>query len=78
MLCELRLTPLVEKIYSNVTRLTVKCLHFPHLSPHYSQLFRMSFEPARPIPPILPAGCALIRLSLPLCAVLIWIFLLLT
>ncbi|XP_050706751.1 uncharacterized protein LOC126992111 isoform X3 [Eriocheir sinensis] len=61
MQCELRLPPLVEIIYSNVTRLTVKCLHFPHLSPHYSQLIRMSLGPARPVPPILPAGRALIR-----------------
>ncbi len=59
--CELRLPPLVEIIYSNVTRLTVKCLHFPHLSPHYSQLIKMSLGPALPVPPILPAGRALIR-----------------
>ncbi|XP_050738498.1 uncharacterized protein LOC127009443 [Eriocheir sinensis] len=61
MQCELRLPPLVERIYSNVTRLTVKCLHLPHLSPHYSQLIRMSLGPARPVPPILPAGRTLIR-----------------
>ncbi len=61
MQCELRLHPLVERIYFNVTRLTVKCLHFPHLSPHYSQLIRMSLGPARPVPPILPAERALIR-----------------
>ncbi len=61
MQCELDLPPLVERIYSNVTRLTVKCLHFPHHSPHYSQLIRMSLGPALPVPPILPAGRALIR-----------------
>ncbi len=61
MQCELRLPPLVKRIYSNVTRLPVKCLHFPHLSPHYSQLIRMSLGPARPVTPILPAGRALIR-----------------
>ncbi len=61
MQCEIRSPPLVERIYSNVTRLTVKYLHFPHLSPHYSQLLRRSLGPARPVPPILPTGRALIR-----------------
>ncbi len=61
MQCELSLPPLVERIYSNVTRLTVKCLYFPYLSPHYSQLIRTSLGPARPVPLILPAGRALIR-----------------
>ncbi len=61
MQCESSLPPLVERIYSSVTRLTVKCLYFPYLSPHYSQLIRTSLGPARPVPPILPAGRALIR-----------------
>ncbi len=61
MQCELSLPLLVKRNYSNVTRLTVKCLYFPYLSPHYSQLIRTSLGPARPVPPILPAGRALIR-----------------
>ncbi|KAK3884718.1 hypothetical protein Pcinc_011036 [Petrolisthes cinctipes] len=58
---ELRLPPLIERIYCNVTCFTVKCLHFPHLSPHYSQLVRTSLRPNHPVPPILPAGRTLIR-----------------
>ncbi len=61
MQCALSFPLLVERIYSNVTRLTVKCLYFPYLSPHYSQLIRTPLGPARPVPPILPAGRALIR-----------------
>ncbi|RUM30837.1 MAG: hypothetical protein DSY42_03735, partial [Aquifex sp.] len=61
MRTELRLPPLVERIYSNVTRLTIKCLHFPHLSPNYSQLIRTSLRPNSPVPPILPSGRALIN-----------------
>ncbi len=61
MLSELRLPPLVERILSNVTRFTVKCLHFPHLSPHYSQLISTSLGPARHVPPILSAGRTLIK-----------------
>ncbi len=61
MQCELSLPPLIERIYSNVTRLTVKCLYFPYLSPHYSQLIKTSLGPTRPVSPILSAGRALIR-----------------
>ena len=61
MQCELRLPPLVERIYSNVTRLTIKCLHLPHISSHYSQLIRTSLQPNSRLPAILPAGRALIR-----------------
>ena len=58
---ELCLSPLVERIFSNVTRLSIKCLHFPHLSPHYSQLLRTSLGPNSRVPPILPGGRALIK-----------------
>ncbi|KAK3889118.1 hypothetical protein Pcinc_006860 [Petrolisthes cinctipes] len=58
---ELRLPPLIDRIYCNITCFTVKCLHFPHLSPHYSQLVRTSLRPNSPVPPILPAERTLIR-----------------
>ncbi len=61
MQSELRLPPIVERIYSNVARLTIKCLHLPHISPHYSQLIRTSLQPNSRLPAILPAGLALSR-----------------
>ena len=46
MLSELHLPRLIERIHSNVTYFTVKCLNFLHLSPHYSQVIRTSLQPA--------------------------------
>lgn len=61
MLKELQIPSIVERIYSNVTCLTVKCLHLPHLSPHFTTLVRDSLGPAPPAPPLLPSGRRLIR-----------------
>ena len=58
---ELRLPSLVERIYSNVSFFAVKCLHFPHLSPHFTALVRASLGPVPPVPPLLPPGRRLIR-----------------
>ena len=58
---ELGLPPLIERIYSNVVCLTVKCLYFPHLSPYYSILIRSSLRPNFPIPRILPTGRLLFK-----------------
>ncbi|XP_045114076.1 uncharacterized protein LOC123506217 [Portunus trituberculatus] len=58
---ELRLPSLVERIHSNVTSLAVKCLHFLHLSPHFTALVRASLGPASAVPPLLPSSRRLIR-----------------
>lgn len=61
MLSELNLPPLIERIHSNVAYFTVKCLHFPHLSPHYSQVIRTFLQLRPRIPPLQPGGRALIK-----------------
>ena len=58
---ELQLPSLVERIHTNVTCLAVKCLHFPHLSPHFTLLLRASLGPTPPVPPLLPPGRRLIK-----------------
>ena len=61
MLTELDLPPLIERIYSNVTYFTIKCLHYPHVSPHYSQLIRTCLEPRPRLPRLQPSGRALLK-----------------
>lgn len=47
MLSELNLSPLVDRIYTNVTYFTVKCLRSPHLTPHCSNVIRAVLLPRR-------------------------------
>ncbi|XP_050709605.1 uncharacterized protein LOC126994322 [Eriocheir sinensis] len=47
---ELQLPPLVDRIYTNVTYFSIKCLHRPHLSPHFSHVIETSLDPAAPRP----------------------------
>ena len=61
MQTELQIPSLVERIYSNVTCLTVKCLHLPHLSPHFTALVRDTLGPAPPALPLLPSGRRLLK-----------------
>lgn len=61
MLSELNLTPLVSRIYSNVTFFSVKSLHSPHLAPHYSQVIRAALDLNTPRPRLRPAGRNLVR-----------------
>ncbi|XP_063861761.1 uncharacterized protein LOC135101552 [Scylla paramamosain] len=61
MLHELDLSPLIERIHANVTYFTVKCLHFPHLSCHYSQVIRTFLQPHPRLPRLQPGGRALIK-----------------
>ncbi|XP_037772401.1 uncharacterized protein LOC119568073 [Penaeus monodon] len=58
---ELRLLPLVERIFANVTFFTVKCLHSSSLAPHYAGLINMSLDPDSRPPQLRPGGRALIR-----------------
>ena len=53
---ELDLPPLVERIFANVTYFSVKCLHSPHLAPHFSTVIRTSLNPDAPRLPLRPAG----------------------
>ena len=57
---ELRLPPIVERIYSNVTYFSIKCLYYPHLSPHYSHTIRTSLDPAAPRPLLRQGGRTLV------------------
>ncbi|XP_045106666.1 uncharacterized protein LOC123501726 [Portunus trituberculatus] len=57
---ELRLPPLVDRIFSNVTYFSIKCLQYPHLSPHYAHTIRASLDPAAPRPLLRPGGRTLV------------------
>lgn len=57
---ELRLPPLVDRIFSNVAYFSIKCLHYPHLSPHYAHTIRASLDPAAPRPLLRPGGRTLV------------------
>ena len=48
MQTELNLPPLIERIYANVTCLSVRCLSSPHLAPHFSHILRASLQPDAP------------------------------
>ena len=61
MLSELDLTPLVDRIYANVSYLTVKCLHSPHQAPHYSSVILAALNPDVPRPLLRVGGRNLIR-----------------
>ena len=37
--------PLIERIYANVTCLSVRCLNSPHLAPHFSHILRAFLQP---------------------------------
>ncbi|XP_042891046.1 uncharacterized protein LOC122265711 [Penaeus japonicus] len=60
MQSELDLPPLVERIYANVTYLSIKCLHSPILAPHFSAVIRTSLDPDAPRLPLRPGGHNLI------------------
>ncbi|XP_068245268.1 uncharacterized protein [Palaemon carinicauda] len=57
---ELRLPPLVERIYSNVTYFIIKCLYYTHLSPHYSNIIRNSLNLDVPRPQLRQGGHKLV------------------
>ncbi|XP_064077587.1 uncharacterized protein LOC135195256 [Macrobrachium nipponense] len=57
---ELRIPPLVERIYSNVTYFSIKCLYYPHLSPHYSNIIRTSLDLDAPRPQLRQGGRTLV------------------
>ncbi|XP_064086111.1 uncharacterized protein LOC135201165 [Macrobrachium nipponense] len=57
---ELHLPPLVERIYSNVTYFSIKCLYYPHLSPHYSNIIRTSLDLDAPRPQLRQGGRTLV------------------
>ncbi|KAG0713837.1 hypothetical protein GWK47_015301 [Chionoecetes opilio] len=61
MQSELDLPPLVERIYANVTYISVKCLHSPYLAPHFSAVIRTSLDPDAPILLLRPGGHNLIN-----------------
>ncbi|KAG0715217.1 hypothetical protein GWK47_012455 [Chionoecetes opilio] len=61
MQSELDLPPLVERIYANVTYLSVKCLHSPYLAPHFSAVIKTSLDPKEPRLPLRPGGHNLIN-----------------
>ena len=61
MQLELHLPPLIERIYCNATYFTIKCLHYPHISPHYSHIIQTSLDPAAPRPLLRPGGQSLVR-----------------
>ncbi|XP_076035376.1 uncharacterized protein LOC143021653 [Oratosquilla oratoria] len=61
MLTELNLTPLVDRIYANVTYFSIKCLCSPHLAPHYSNVILAALNPDMPRPHLRPGGRNLIR-----------------
>jgi len=58
---ELNLLQIVERIYANVSSFSVKCLHSPHLAPHYSRVFRTLLDPVAPRPPLRPGVRSLIN-----------------
>ena len=58
---ELHLPPLVDRIYANATYFTIKCLHYPHISPHYCHIIQTSLDPAAPRPQLRPGGQSLVR-----------------
>ena len=62
MLSELQLMPLADRIYANVTYLSVKCLHSPGLAPHYSNVILAALNPDLPTPLLRPGGRNLIRM----------------
>ncbi|XP_068229696.1 uncharacterized protein [Palaemon carinicauda] len=57
---ELRLPPLVERIYPSVTYFSIKCLYYLHLSPHYSNIIRTSLDLDAPRPQLRQGGCTLV------------------
>ncbi|KAG0716294.1 hypothetical protein GWK47_010036 [Chionoecetes opilio] len=61
MQTELKLPPITERIHSNVSYLTIKCLRSPRLAPHYSRVIRTDLGPPSPIPRIQPGGRTLIK-----------------
>lgn len=62
MLTELNLPSVVERIHANVSCFSVKCLHSPHLAPHYSQVLRATLDSAAPRPPLRPGVRTLINI----------------
>ena len=48
MQSELQLPPLVARIFANMTYLSIKCLRYPHVTPHFSAVIRASLDPEEP------------------------------
>ncbi|KAG0714003.1 hypothetical protein GWK47_014959 [Chionoecetes opilio] len=61
MLTELHLPPIYERICSIAARLTIKCLHYPQVVPHYSHTIRSAMQPRPRIPPLQAGGRTLIK-----------------
>ncbi|KAG0728461.1 hypothetical protein GWK47_032401 [Chionoecetes opilio] len=61
MQSEFDLPPLVERIYANVTYLSVKCLHSTYPAPQFSAVIRTSLDPDAPRFPLRPGGHNLIN-----------------
>ncbi|XP_045123073.1 uncharacterized protein LOC123511337 [Portunus trituberculatus] len=69
MLSELNLKPLVDRIYTNVTYFSIKCLRSPHLAPHYSCVIRAALDPVTPRLSLRPGGRTLVCTVCAACAV---------
>ncbi|KAG0718207.1 hypothetical protein GWK47_052874 [Chionoecetes opilio] len=52
---------LTREFTPNVFTFSVKCLHSPHLTPHYSRVLRTSLDPAPPRPPLCPGVRTLVN-----------------
>ncbi|XP_076030944.1 uncharacterized protein LOC143019134 [Oratosquilla oratoria] len=61
MQLELNLPPLVERIYAIVSYFTVKCLHYPNLAPHFTDVISKSLGPDVPRLPLRAGGHTPIR-----------------
>ncbi|XP_076062452.1 uncharacterized protein LOC143037784 [Oratosquilla oratoria] len=66
MQLELNIPPLVERIYAIVSYFTVKCLHYPNLAPHFTDVISTSLGPDAPRLPLRAGGHTLIRKQLAL------------
>lgn len=63
MQTELKMPPLVDRIFTNVAYLSVKCLHSPYLAPHFSRTIQTSLDPYTRTPRLRlrPGGKNLVR-----------------
>lgn len=61
MLTELNLPPVKDRIQADVSSFSIKCLHSPHLTPHYSHVLRASLDPAAPRLPLRPGVRTLVN-----------------
>lgn len=61
MATELSLPPVIDRIYATVTRVTLKCLHYPQVVPHFSRTVRTALQPHSRPPPLQAGGRLLIK-----------------